>query len=343
MCLWICNFHKNHVVIEHLTANMPQKIHRMPVPRIGGVGIYLAMLTPYLFVSDHRYEYIILLLGSAFPAFAMGLGEDLTSKVSWAYRLVGTIISAIIFCLVTDNLIKSVGISTIDSFLSYGNGFLIISVLAMAGLTNAFNMVDGLNGLAAGTSIIIISAVCVMADQQGDELLTYIGLVTISGIAGFSIVNYPFGKIFLGDGGAYLIGFITAALLIMLPARNEALSPWVSALLASYPTYETVFTIYRRWRIQHSPWLPDGTHLHTIVYRLASMRWSNSLYSPNIINSISSLFVLVFPLLSAIFTIIFSDNQTALLIGAPLFFLLYLVTYWRINKSTFASDRRVFS
>ena len=87
-------------------------------------------------------------------------------------------------------------------------------------------------------------------------------------ILGFFIWNYPQGLIFLGDGGAYLIGFWIAVLSIWLCARHPEVSPWFALLINGYPIMETLFTIYRRKIHQNkSPGAPDGIHFHTLIYR----------------------------------------------------------------------------
>jgi UDP-N-acetylmuramyl pentapeptide phosphotransferase/UDP-N-acetylglucosamine-1-phosphate transferase len=90
----------------------------------------------------------------------------------------------------------------------------------------------------------------------------------LSAILGFFVWNYPRGLIFLGDGGAYLIGFWIAALSVLLIVRHPSISPWFALLINAYPILETLFTIYRRKIHQgKNPGLPDGIHFHTLIYR----------------------------------------------------------------------------
>jgi UDP-N-acetylmuramyl pentapeptide phosphotransferase/UDP-N-acetylglucosamine-1-phosphate transferase len=87
-------------------------------------------------------------------------------------------------------------------------------------------------------------------------------------ILGFFVWNYPRGLIFLGDGGAYLIGFWVAIISVILVARHPNVSPWFALMINAYPILETLFTIYRRKIHQgKSPGLPDGIHFHTLIYR----------------------------------------------------------------------------
>lgn len=101
-----------------------------------------------------------------------------------------------------------------------------------------------------------------------DVAILSLSLIMMGAILGFFIWNYPRGLIFLGDGGAYLIGFWIATLSVLLIARHPSISPWFALLINAYPILETLFTIYRRKIHQgKSPGLPDGIHFHTLIYR----------------------------------------------------------------------------
>src|SRR5262249_31629024 len=96
----------------------------------------------------------------------------------------------------------------------------------------------------------------------------------IGAVFGFFIWNYPNGLIFLGDGGAYFLGFLQAELSLLLLARNPQVSPLFPLLVCAYPVCETVFSMYRRKIVRgRAMGLPDGIHLHSLVYRRL-MRWA---------------------------------------------------------------------
>ena len=107
---------------------------------------------------------------------------------------------------------------------------------------------------------------------------------------GFFVLNFSTGKIFLGDGGAYLLGFILASLAIQLPARNYDVSPWTSLIFCSYPIIETIFTIFRRIKNRKSIHEPDNLHLHHLVSEFVGIKVKNK----NINMMISTLFLLIF-------------------------------------------------
>jgi UDP-N-acetylmuramyl pentapeptide phosphotransferase/UDP-N-acetylglucosamine-1-phosphate transferase len=116
--------------------------------------------------------------------------------------------------------------------------------------------------------IITLLAIAYISFEVSDPLIMHLSLVMVASILGIFIYNYPRGLIFLGDGGAYLIGFWIASLSIMLTHRHQEISPWFALLINAYPTFETLFTIYRRKIHQgKSPGQPDGIHFHTLIHR----------------------------------------------------------------------------
>ena len=99
-----------------------------------------------------------------------------------------------------------------------------------------------------------------------DLLVIYISIV-LGGLVGIFFLNFPNGKIFLGDGGAYLIGFILALIALLLVKSSNTVSPWFPFLVLIYPVFETLFSMYRKNVIRNIPMSsPDGAHLHMLVY-----------------------------------------------------------------------------
>lgn len=120
-----------------------------------------------------------------------------------------------------------------------------LAVLAIGGLPHAFNIIDGYNGLAGMVAVLISLALVHVALQLGDRQLAAVLVVLVGATAGFLVWNYPHGKIFAGDGGAYLWGVIAYGC-VALVARHPEVSPWFPMLLLCYPVSETLFSIYRK-------------------------------------------------------------------------------------------------
>jgi UDP-N-acetylmuramyl pentapeptide phosphotransferase/UDP-N-acetylglucosamine-1-phosphate transferase len=248
----------------------PQKFHMESVPRIGGISIAAGILSATIVHLEAKpaAAFEILFLLCAIPTFAIGLTEDLTKIISVRTRLLLTALAAGLAAFYLGAQIPRLDIPGIDYLLSIPLIPVVFTVFAITGLSNAYNIIDGFNGLSSMVGIISLLGLAYISFLFGDSLITHLSLAMVSSILGFFIWNYPRGLIFLGDGGAYLIGFWIALLSILLVARHPEISPWFALLINAYPVLETLFTIYRRKIHQgKSPGQPDGIHFHTLIYR----------------------------------------------------------------------------
>jgi UDP-GlcNAc:undecaprenyl-phosphate GlcNAc-1-phosphate transferase len=266
----------------------PQKFHTRSVPRIGGISIAIGVLAATLvhLQANTAPAFKITFLLCAISTFTIGLTEDLTKTVSVRTRLLFTAIAAGFAAHYLGAQIPRLDILGIDFLLSVPIIALMFTVFAITGLSNAYNIIDGFNGLSSMVGIITLLGLAYVSFTVGDTLIATLSLMMASSIMGFFIWNYPRGLIFLGDGGAYLIGFWIAVLSILLVARHPLISPWFALLINAYPVLETLFTIYRRKIHQgKSPGQPDGIHFHTLIYRRilnpASAKNKNEWFSAN--------------------------------------------------------------
>jgi UDP-GlcNAc:undecaprenyl-phosphate/decaprenyl-phosphate GlcNAc-1-phosphate transferase len=256
----------------------PQKFHTLAVPRIGGVGIFLGILLSGLlafvgFNLDRGYL-VLQLVAFALPAFLIGLLEDVTKKIGVKTRLIATAASAGLAGYFLNTWVTSIEVPVIDWLLGIGAISIIFTVIGITGLANAYNIIDGFNGLASMVAMICLLAIGYVAFKANDPILAFTCLIVLGAIGGFFIWNYPRGLIFLGDGGAYLIGFLIACMSLLLVQRNPTVSPWFALLVNAYPIFETLFTVWRRKIHQgKNPGLPDGAHFHSLIYRRL-IRWA---------------------------------------------------------------------
>jgi UDP-N-acetylmuramyl pentapeptide phosphotransferase/UDP-N-acetylglucosamine-1-phosphate transferase len=267
----------------HLSADHdlkgPQKFHARAVPRIGGLGIFLAItvgLSIAHFKSPTISKSLWLLLVCSLPAFLAGITEDITKTVSPRRRLVATAFSASLAIWVLNALINKTDIPGIDALIEWLPLSIMLTLLVVTGVANAVNIIDGFNGLASMCVFMMFLALAYVAYQVGDAFIFNAALITAGAVLGFFVWNFPAGLIFLGDGGAYLLGFLLAELSILLIHRNPTVSPIFALLLSAYPIFETLFTIYRRkWVRGVATAAPDGIHLHTLIHRRL-IRWTVS-------------------------------------------------------------------
>lgn len=254
-----------------------QKFHARPVPRVGGTGILIGLVVATALLS-RRYPAIaggiLGLAACGLPAFASGLIEDLTKKVTPAVRLVCTMAAAALAFALMGIAITRISVPPLDFLLCYTAISAAVTVLAVAALANAVNIIDGFNGLASMVAFMMFASLAYVAFQVGDPVVMSGSIVMMGAIMGFFIWNFPAGLIFLGDGGAYFIGFMLAELAISLVMRHREVSAWYPVLLFMYPIFETCFSIYRKKFVRGmSPGIPDGVHLHMLVYKRL-MRWA---------------------------------------------------------------------
>jgi UDP-N-acetylmuramyl pentapeptide phosphotransferase/UDP-N-acetylglucosamine-1-phosphate transferase len=253
-----------------------QKVHALAVPRVGGLatvaGVGLGLLAFwFLFpkeIGRERVMAIMLLVLAGAPAFLAGMAEDLTKRISVRVRLVATFASALIASALLGATVNNLDIWGVDNLLQIAPVAILVTALVVAGGANAVNIIDGFNGLAGSVITIMALALAAIAVQHNDAFVATLGVLGAGSAVGFLLVNWPRGKLFLGDGGAYFLGFWVAETAVLLLVRNAGVNAWQVLSICAYPVIEVLFSIYRRRIIQQvSPGAPDRLHLHTLVYR----------------------------------------------------------------------------
>ena len=323
----------------------PQKFHHKAVPRVGGVGILLGIaagllvfgLVPFQDAPTDEIRQIgWLLLACSIPAFGAGIIEDLTKRVSPGKRLLATALSGLLAAWLVGAVIRHTDTPGMDMLVATTVGAYAFTLLVVAGTANAVNLIDGFNGLASMCVVIMMAAVAYVAFQAGDTVVLSLALAGIGATLGFFIWNFPAGLIFLGDGGAYFLGFWFAELSILLLVRNPGeVSPLFPLLVCIYPVFETVFSAYRRRVLRgQSAGSPDGMHLHSLIYRRV-MRWALDEEDVRALthrNSMTSPFLWLLCMLSAVPAVLFWNQTIALALCLVLFVTTYLSLYWSIVR-----------
>jgi UDP-N-acetylmuramyl pentapeptide phosphotransferase/UDP-N-acetylglucosamine-1-phosphate transferase len=273
-------WHGKHTLDHDLDG--VQKFHTSAVPRVGGIAIVaaiiLTLLLGNLFVNGmlarDQLKQAGLLMLAGFPAFLAGTTEDLTKKVSVKVRLMASIASALMASWLLGTTVDGLDIWGVDTLLTWTPFALTVTAITVAGGVNAINIIDGFNGLAGCVVVIMLSALAAVGWYVGDPLVADLALIGVGATVGFLIVNYPKGRLFLGDGGAYFLGFWVAEIVVLLLVRNPVVNAWQALSICAYPVIEVLFSIYRRKIVrQASPGDPDGLHLHTLVYRRVVSRF----------------------------------------------------------------------
>ncbi|MFD2366427.1 glycosyltransferase [Pseudoduganella sp. GCM10020061] len=303
-----------------------QKFHAVPTPRIGGLAIFAGLVCACLVAAEERRAILAPILVAGLPAFCFGVAEDVTKRVSVRARLLATMASGIFAWYLTGASVTNTGVWGVDSALGILPISVIFTAFAVSGVANAVNIIDGFNGLASGSVMIALAALGLIALNAGDTNLALVCFIVCGVTLGFFLLNFPFGKLFLGDGGAYLLGFILAWLAVMLPARNPSVSAWAPFLVCGYPVFETVFTIIRRVLAKADPGQPDGNHLHTLIKVKICMRIFRRV-TASLRNASVSPFSWAVAAVPAVLAVQFSTNTAALMVACLASFLFYVGIY----------------
>lgn len=291
----------------------------------------VGLLAGVVFVDIAQQKLIVPLILCGIPAFVFGLLEDLTKRVSVRSRLLATMACGVLGWAVTGQALTDINVPIINDLLQFTPIAVLFTAFAVGGVANAINIIDGFNGLAAGTVLIILVGMAALSVSTGDPELALTCTILAGAVAGFGIVNWPRGKIFLGDGGAYFIGFALAWIAVLLKARNPEISAWAPVLVCGYPILEVLFSIWRRAKRKLNPGAPDRLHLHSLVMRRLIRRLlpQASQLSRNSATGASMWLAAAVPVLLAIQ---WADNTRLLVASFAFCTFLYSVTYARLSQ-----------
>jgi UDP-N-acetylmuramyl pentapeptide phosphotransferase/UDP-N-acetylglucosamine-1-phosphate transferase len=295
-----------------------QKFHTAPTPRIGGVPIVIGLMVAWGKAPEDVKAIITPILFAGLPAFIFGMLEDITKRIGVSQRLLATMASGVLGWWVTDYSLTRVDIWGLDALLQFALVSVLFTAVAVGGVANSINIIDGFNGLASTMSSLAFIGYAMIAWQVGDHTLAGVGLVLAACVFGFFWVNWPFGQIFLGDGGSYFIGFALAWVAVLLIERNPSVSAFAALVVCVHPVTEVLFSMYRRKSKKLHPGHPDRLHFHSLVKQRYVRRWFGG-FSNRVRNSITGLLVgamSIVPVLVANLT--FASTQGSLLTMAML-------------------------
>jgi len=307
-------FLKNRIFIDRKTKE--HAIHTDSIPRLGGLGIFLAvfLVSILYFYNDKTVLSFVL---SALFILIVGLFEDYTQNIPPVFRLTLLSIPVIYVILVLNGVVFDV-----YYFELYFPIAFVITVFGVIGVINAINIIDGLNGLASGISLLGFLFFFLSVHGQNDSLSVLSGLFFFATL-GFFLINITTGKIFLGDGGSYLLGFALSEISVLI-SNETSLSPWFPVALFIYPIWEVLFSIVRRKKQGKNAMQADKLHLHTLLYLRVFKKHINDPVKANSSAALSILFVL-FVLDFLVFEI--RENANLLVLYILSFISIYSVFY----------------
>ena len=331
--------------LQSLTGEV-QAFHEKPTLRCGGLAVMAGFLTIFIglmiFTEWVRLDLFLAILAVIF-VFVAGLVEDFTGVVSPFIRLWASFASAALAIIFTGFLLQRSGVGFIDVFLAFPVVAFAITLLWSGGSIHAFNLIDGLNGLAGGYSIAAIIGIFTIAYFSNDRDIALTTMCLIGPLIGFLWFNWPKGRIFLGDGGAYALGHIIAWLGLILISRNSNIAPIALLLILFWPIADMLTAITRRILMRHSTGEPDAQHIHHLALKFVSKTIGHS-WDRLKLNSMTSLFLVPFYTVPILLGCLLWDKPTAAAITLLTLIIIFLMSYIAIFffvEEKHQADRRL--
>ena len=308
-----------------------QRIHLNETPRLGGFIFILSLVSFVAFSNTNESIQILkIILICLIPIIIIGIKEDLFHNVEPAIRLLALLFVGWLFrAQFTGPLPVLTDIPFIGKLLILQGGISIFYILSMTAIANGMNLIDGVNGLCGAVALSILGALLFLSYKTSDVVMLSTIFSVILVLMPFLIFNYPYGKIFLGDLGAYSLGLIISMLTIILFGRHPEISPWGAVLILIYPATEVVFSLLRRMLKGVSIYHADTAHLHLKLFHFFRpqphyKKIANALVTP----AISGLWL--FPLLAITWVY---QKPLFIWIAVILFITLYGLLYVLIPKA----------
>ena len=245
-----------------------RKIHKKPMPRLGGLGIYAGFLLGYILFGEYTYMMNSILIGS-FVLIITGIIDDI-KPLGAKYKLIGQILASMIVVFYGKILLQDVSI--LGLYIDFGTFAYPITIFFFLGCINCMNLIDGLDGLAAGISSIFFLTIGIIAYSQVSgglafELSFILTYIMLGSTLGFLVHNFHPAKIFMGDSGSMFLGFIISIITI-LGFKTVLMSSIVIPLfILVVPILDTLFAIIRRKLKGESIDTPDKSHIHHQLLR----------------------------------------------------------------------------
>ena len=263
--LWHKKFYRN---LGLKTYHAIQRIHLNETPRLGGL-IFILSLSSFVALSNTNegIQLLKIILICLIPIIFVGAKEDLFHNVEPAIRLLTLLFVGWLFRLqFTGPLPILTDIPFIGKLILLQGGASFFYILGMVAVANGMNLIDGVNGLCGAVFLSILSTLLFLSYKTSDITMLSLIFSVILFIIPFILMNYPYGRIFLGDLGSYSLGLIVSMLTIILFGRHPEISPWGALLILIYPATEVVFSSLRRMVKGVSIYHPDTAHLHLKLF-----------------------------------------------------------------------------
>ena len=305
-----------------------RKVHTKPIPRLGGLGIFIGYLVGYMIFGNSTVQMNSILIGS-FIIVLTGIIDDI-KPISARAKLLGQIFASCVIVFYGNILLNNITILGLN--IEFGIFAYPITILFIVACTNIINLIDGLDGLSGGISSIFYLSTIVICFFQGRfmELELVLSLIMLGSTLGFLIHNFHPAKIFAGDSGALFMGF-TIAVISLLGFKTTAItSVFIPLMILAVPILDTLFAIIRRLLKHQKISTPDKQHLH---HQLLKMKFSHR-NTVLIIYGITALF--------SVASILYTLNDTKdVFIGRIIYGVLMIIVLMFVFKTDIISARNI--
>lgn len=250
-----------------------RKVHKGKISRLGGLAIFAGFVSGFicLLIYDFQVQFnIVVFIIALLLAFFTGFIDDVIT-IRARYKLLLQLVCGLLVAL------SGLKITKVTLFAGFDVQFGILSYLFtmvwVAGFMNAINMLDGMDGLASGIVLVASMFLGIMGWLQGVPVVTYLCIVLIGAILGFLLYNYPPAKIFMGDGGAYFLGFIYAVLPLIGIKKASTITIFsIPIILLLIPLIDVINVMRKRINAGYHIFIADRNHIH---HRLLKIGFSN--------------------------------------------------------------------
>ena len=300
-----------------------QKIHDGEILRIGSLFLFLPLIIIYLINDEFKsWSFNLIIICSSIIIF-LTIIEDIKYFLSPKLRLAILFFVSTLYVFFAD--LPNIKISLI--FIDSQNIFIFYSlyILSLIMIMNGFNFIDGLNGISSFNFITIFISIYFLAEVFHDEEIKNWSMFLILLSLFFLVLNFPFGKFFLGDSGSYLYAFLSGSTIIMLFERNAEVPSLLALLVLAYPITEIIFSIIRKSLKKFSPMEPDNLHIHQLIY-------NNLNGDKKFRNNLASIIMAFFWLSPLLLVILFVQTNLKIIFLYLSYFSVYLVSYYGLSK-----------
>jgi len=305
-----------------------RKVHKNPIPRLGGLGIFIGFLLGYMIFGKPSVQMNSILIGS-FIILLTGIFDDI-KPISAKAKLIGQLAAGAVIVFYGDILLTHVTI--FGQYIDFGILAYPITLIFIVACTNIINLIDGLDGLSSGiSSIFYLSTIIICFFQNRFGLEFTLALIALGSTLGFLIHNFNPARIFAGDSGALFMGFIIAVISLLGFKTTVITSIFIPLMILAVPILDTLFAIIRRLLKHKKISDPDKEHLH---HQLLKMKFSHK-NTVLIIYGINILFATA----SILYTL---KDTSDVFIGRIIYGILMILVLWFVFKTDIITSKKIF-